>query len=79
MKRVLKIIIAPAGIWIWSGCGVAAQGGDGLTIAGSPEGISAFSDLLAGTAVNAKAEPVDTPYFQMRRLQVMPIKKRPAK
>lgn len=70
--KVLTLVVAPAGIWLFSaGCGVAVQGGDGLTISGSPEGIKSFSDLLAGTAINAKspAEANDTPYFQLRRTQ----------
>lgn len=76
--RIIKLVIAPAGIWLWAGCGVAAQGGDGLTIAGSPEGIAAFSDMLAGAASGAREKPVDTPYFQLRRLQVTPAQKRRA-
>ncbi len=53
-----------------SGCGVATHSGEALSLTGSPEGIRALSDLLAGTATNAKASPdVDTPYYQLRREQ----------
>lgn len=64
-----------------SACGVAHHSGDGISITASEKGMQAFSDLLAGTATNAKASPdaPDTPYYQMRRQQglkvVMPARK----
>ena len=58
------------------GCGMAVQNGDGLTLSGSPEGIQAFSDMLAGVATNSKAsqDAPDTPYYQLRRYQGLQVK-----
>lgn len=75
--KSLSLVIAPAGIWLLStGCGVAAQTGDNLVLSGSPEGIAAFGDVLTGIASGSREKPVDTPYFQLRRLQVVPAQKR---
>jgi hypothetical protein len=58
-----------------SACGVATHSGDALSLTGSPEGIRALSDMLAGVATNAKAsaDAPDTPYYQMRRTQNMRV------
>lgn len=67
MKRILFVLTMASTV----GCSTGMSAGDGMVLAGSPEAIQSFGDMINGVISNTKSlrEDGDSSHWQHRKQQ----------